>query len=243
MNSIERFQEYIRINDATLFKLDEKGTTNGTTGIKLCRCMIKMDAFRSILPKEYIKFVEDTLDSIKEDEVHMRYELKRILKYPNFGYDPWNDIEDNEFRQKQLQRLVCNETFRMKIVNDKLCVVPLNQNLRYDIHNICSKSIDTLPEPEVMPPHMIVVNSDVVKQVGMTKVLKFMEQNEMDHYVSAGTVSWTVSRDWSPFAECYVLRFTSDSIMEYIEKFNKEFNLTFIPSLHMTFASKSRSLW
>lgn len=86
--------------------------------------------------------------------------------------------------------------------------------------------------------HVSIVNSNVVHDVGIDRITSFLLKYSDDFYVQFSNILFTVSKDFSEFSDCYVIEINSD----HVKIFNKEFGTNVNPFLHVTFASRMRSL-
>jgi hypothetical protein len=110
----------------------------------------------------------------------------------------------------------------------------------------CHTDQKLIPNPEA--PHVTLINSNVVAKLDRAALSRFVDawtsEEGADGLPFRVTgVKTTISKDWCPFARCFVASIECDGLARFVERFNLTFAQTIKVSTNITFAILPRSLW
>jgi len=246
MNSqnIFKFQELVRIIDATLGEVNPSGLPTGQNSLSIIKFISSFNGMDQFLPSDFRDKIKEELNKTNEKE-NVREHVKKILTYPKTGYSPWTEQEFDQDLLDQIKLKCENVKFKIQLVEGKvygLCISPGDKVNDIVFNELKDKLLKGL-RLNFETSHITIVNSNVVADIGIDKVISFIKNFDQEFCVETGKIKSTFSEDWSRFSECYVVELECEYIDNFIEKFNKEFNKTIKITKHSTFAIKPRSLW
>jgi hypothetical protein len=237
---IQQIQELSRVIDATLASVDHNGLIKGHTAMDTIKFLINRPGMEKYVGEEFFKFVNSEFEQAN-GKINIREHVKRIWTYPNFKYEPWNilDIDKSDVSRVKSVLKLC--TFNPEVKDGKVFFVP-NTNISNNVYNILRYYLNDDIVPNTESSHLTIINSNIVADIGIDKVVKFVKNYDIANDIEFEEIKHTESYDWSVFSKCYVIAIKSDTINNFVNNFNKDFNKTVKLSLHMTFAIKPRSI-
>lgn len=237
-----KFQEMIRILDATLAEINPKGLLDGQNCRSIIRFFSSLEGFDKFVSKEFAEHIDQEFGNTKESG-NVRGPVKKVLMYPRMSYLPWVDFETLPKILDEIKEDSKRVGFKLQIIDGKvygscISVIQLDEI-------VFDKVKDQLPslQPNTEPCHITIVNSNIVADIGQANVEKFIKDFDQEFTVTTGKIKSTFSEDWSVFSECYVIEIECPYIDDFLSKFNQEFGKNINPAKHITFAIKLRSLW
>jgi hypothetical protein len=241
MNNIEQIQELIRVLDATLSKINPEGLVTGHNALSITNFFINIPNMKTYLGEEFVGRIDEEILKAK-NKTNVREHVKKILMYPKFEYDAWNNFDIDEKLLEIIHRDLSNINFKLTIVDGKVYASTLNgwiNKLIFDqIHNLLPPEVVINSESS----HITVVNSNIVQDIGIDNVTEFVDKYVDIFSLNYGEIKSTISRDWPVFSKCYVIKIQSDYLELFIRDFNETFKKNIKPSPHITFAIVPRSL-
>lgn len=254
VKNIKDFQEFIRIIDATLYKVDSAGMLNGQNTLALISNFINYPGMKEKVGQVFYDFVNDTIENTQTltdtfsdatSNANVREFVKKILMYPATSYEPMTDVSIPDETLQELKTHLNKVRFRIVMFSGKVYAMRIEnmyEQLSNDYRKIIMSEIgDIIQEhcriielndaklisnPE--PQHITLINSNIVHECNEDKVSDFIEDfrtdNDSSFTVDFGKVKTTVSNDWSLFSRCYVIDLTSEYLDKFIREFNQKFN-------------------
>ena len=230
MSNDSKFQELVRVLDATLANVNPDGLITGHNTVSIIRFLSSFEGMNSFISPDLHHLINDLATTDGKDNV--RGPVKKILMYPLTQYPPWNDI-GIQFTESPLFR------FQICLLEGKVYAACIS------IPNLTDYVFDTVNlvgfKKNKEKCHITLVNSNIVYDLGMDRVKQFIANWQEEFPVVLGKVKTTESLDWSPFKECAVVEVSSDYLTNFINAFGALKSIK--PSTHVTFASKSRDLF
>ena len=248
-NNDEFFQEICRVVDASLSVLYPENLCTGQNGLKVIReasTFFRLDNIQ--LSPEFDEVVKDVVrNTIIEDETtNVRGPVKKVYMYPKYTFDPWVEHQLTEQLEQQVSETVSNFDFKLSLTDGKVYALTSNtegKTLTEKVFELVGGEVDMVGcKPNAETTHLTIINSDVVAKIGQDKVQTFLDNYSTTFTVNFNGIKSTLSRDWPVFSQCYVLSLKAEYISTFVDKFNEQFELTKVPSIHLTFASKPRSV-
>jgi len=188
---IYKFQELIRINDATIGVLDNKNLVNGKTALSLIECYANLPIYKILLPRQYQIYIEEQIEEAKisgELKENVRAQVKNILMYPELKYEPWENVD---FDTSIID--VSNIRFKIELVDGKVYAKCLSKPSLSDIlYEKFTTQEKLSPNPEAC--HITFVNSNVVYEIKSEKISQFIEAIYSDDItdITIGNIKTTV---------------------------------------------------
>ena len=238
---MEKFQEFLRVVDATLFNFDEENGQNGQNAFCFVKMISEMPKFEETLGIENANYVKEQIEIAGKKTGNVREQIKKIWMYPNMEYPPWDNVN------YIIPRPFPSFDFEIELVNGKVFAVCKSFPNLTDVvfaefmaHDVLTKDYQKNSET----CHITLVNSNVVADIGIKEVQKFLDSySEKNFSTTPGKIKSTTSKDWARFSKCYVVEITSEECRHFIEAFNIHFKKELkIPTTHVTFAIKPRDL-
>lgn len=240
-----KFQELVRIVDATLGNINEKGLNDGTNCLNVINFLANFKGMETFIGNEFKSFIDKEMDAAKNKE-NVREHVKKILMYPNFSYPPWVPVNVSDYLLDQMKEEIQGIKFQITLVNGKVYGLCISDTKLTDIvydklieHNILDDSL----EKNIETCHITLVNSNVVHDLGIDNIKEFISKYNDEFAVTTGKIKSTFSEDWSRFSDCYVIEIFCEYINNFLADFNSHFKKSIKMSPHITFAIKSRDLF
>lgn len=245
--SDEKFQELVRIIDATLGNVNPDGLITGQNALAIIQ-------FLSQFPN-MTKFISPALNdkintelSLSHSKLNVREHVKNVLMFStdeakNGKYLPWDDISSGTQLNKFVKSLYLFEfdLIEGKVYAKCLSGRMLTLNLFVAFRDDCPHLKGFVSNTETC--HITLVNSNVVADIGEQRVKEFLQHYKTAFSIQFGKIKSTVSRDWSRFSHCVVIEVSSSHITQFVDDFSNTFNKKINLSPHITFAIKPRDLW
>jgi hypothetical protein len=239
--NIHKFQELVRVVDATLASVNYSGLLHGKTTLKLILFLSSFDGMEEFLPQDYRDLIKDKSQTAC-DKNNVRAEVKDLLMYPELTFAPWTVIgfDTSSMDVSAIQ-------FKIQIVNGgvyaKCLTTPTMSDVVYEqfirTHN---ENNNIVPNGEVC--HITLVSTDMVYNIGQDKIQQFIDEHFSNTFtVQLGSnILSTYSRSWSVFSLCYVVEVHSPILTDFINGFSTCFGVI-NPTTHVTFAVTPRDLF
>lgn len=241
-----KFQELVRIMDATLSEVNPDGLLTGDNTLSIIRFLRDFVGMDKFLGKETLNHIDYNIERSKDKE-NVRGEVKNILMYPRLEYLPWVDhnihmrwldVIANQAKSMLFQiRLVEGHIYGICISDKNLIDVVFDTLCQYQ--NIFPK--DTQKNSKMC--HITIVNSNIVSNIDKEDVNDIIKTFNRPFNISTGEIKSTFSEDCSLCSECYVIEIKSLYIDKFLSEFNKRFDKGIKIQKHITFAINPRSLW
>lgn len=241
MNSIFHIQELIRVLDATFSEINPEGLATGKNAMSIIEFISSVPNLEQFVGTDFMNHIQSECEKAKEQQ-NVREQVKKILMYPKFSYDPWIPIEIDSIALENIHQKLSRIQFKFSVFDGKVYLIASTSI--NDLIFECTK--DVLPNYVVSnsaASHVTIVNSNIVQDCGLEKVVEFVGNYQDEFSMEFGNIKSTTSNDWSVFSECYVIEVKSHAMMKMIENFNQIFGKTIKPSPHITFAIRPRSLF
>lgn len=236
----EKIQELIRVVDATLQNVSHDGLVTGQTGIKFVKFLLSVDNIEQFVGEEFHQHLQQQVLA-SENKNNQRAELKKVLMYPKFAYDPWIPLTIDQNKLRNVHQFLNTIPFKLNIIDGKIYAVPTH------IPNLVQHIFDSLKEA-IHPQYKVntlsqvtLVNSDVIASIN--GVYEFLNNYQDEFTLTFGQLKSTTSNDWCVFSSCLVIEISSDYIQQFLHDFNKKYDKALKPSTHFTFAVVPRSLF
>jgi hypothetical protein len=238
MTNDYKFQELVRILDATLARVDETRLHSGHNALYMTRCLFNLPGMQDFISPEFKSVLANILNEDVSNTKNVRAQVKKCLMFPEYKYPPWTehdwDLTDAREKAKEVKFKI------MRI---------------HGTSHIYAECVSKTKLADIMMPllvdefdkntehHITIVSSNIVAGLDELAVDEFLKNYDTTFSVNLESVKSTTSNDWSVFSECYVVAISSSEINSFIQDFNTKFALNIKPSLHSTFAVKSRDLF
>lgn len=236
----EKFQELIRVVDATTATYNSEALITGYNTLDFIKLEYSKTGLKDFISPHFYQLIGEELTASKE-KANVREHIKRILMYPHSTYLPWKiELKQTELPQ-EIINVMNSVYFQMQVVEGKVYAKCLSEvSLAEVIFDICR------PEglrANTETSHISVVTSNIVADIGIETVERFLESYKDTFTVQPGAIKSTTSLDWSRFGKCQVLEIYSEFYEYFLKQFNSAFNRNIKPSPHITFAIAPRSLF
>lgn len=246
-NNDFKFQEFVRMLDCTLGNVNQEGLVTGHNCLNIINYLYNFDGMKNnFISNDFKNFIENEIIKANGKQ-NVREHVKKILMYPRFNYLPWKNVEIIDSDLELINNISQEVKFKLGIMEGKLyaicqSVIKLNDTV-YDILKTKYPNIFIGLEKNNETCHITILNSNVVADIGIDIIRKFIENYDKEFTIKTGNIKSTFSEDWSRFSECFVIETNSDYIAEFLIKFNEHFKKNIKMSPHITFAIKSRDLF
>lgn len=240
----EKFQELVRVVDATAAEYDNNGLITGKNCLNFIKLQVETTTVSQFISPEFHEFILEQL-KLSEGKEHVREHVKKILMYPTFTYPPWTPYKCDEGVLKVINDAYSQSQFRLKIIDGKVYAVCDSDLSSFVYSHMLTQDHDTFSELEANAEscHVTVINSNVIAPIGVDRVRSFLDSWVQPFNITFGDIKSTTSLDWTKFSKCYVILIKSDVVREFVLSFNEEFGTNVRICEHITFAVKPRSLF
>jgi hypothetical protein len=247
MNNDKKVQELIRVIDATLNNINPDGLTIGQNCLLTINFLNSVPNINNFISSEFQTLINDEVKKT-QDKKNVREHVKKILIYPQKIYSPMSDVKMDDTIIKKINVYADKCPFHINIVNGKVyasCIMDSEYSLTSIAYDLTHDKLEDNVIKNTEPCHITLINSNIVADIGLYEVKKFIyEQEKYDvFFISTGKIKTTISEDWTLFSRCYVIEIESKFIQSFLKDFNKQFNLTIKIVPHITFAIKPRDLF
>jgi hypothetical protein len=234
---MENIQELIRIVDATLGKVSSNGLNTGKTAIQFIKFLTEVEDMKKFVGDDFFNQMVNQVNDSK-DLANTRGQVKKILMYPKFKYDPWIPVAIKNERLDLIHKELSSIEFTIKVKDGKIYGVP-SENISDVIYKQLSEFIPESFQINSESSHITIINSDVVASIGIDKINQIVARYQDTFYLQFGNVKSTTS----VFSECCVIEISSTYIQTFLSDINEKLSLNLKPSTHITFATTPRSLF
>lgn len=247
MDNDQKFQELIRIIDATTATYNEEKLITGWNSFNLIKQQYLQTNLKSFISEEFYKFIGEELNKAG-CKSNVREHVKNILMYPLTNYLPWTNYEVKQEVLNNINIVFSAIWFRFELINGKVYAVPVEKdqnlvNIVYTIMTDYYKDFSSTMRANSETCHITLVNSNIVHDIGTDTIIDFLANYNDCFGITTGLIKSTTSLDWSRFSKCCVIEINSVTINNFIEEFNSKFKTNLKPTPHITFAIKPRSLF
>jgi hypothetical protein len=254
MKNIKDFQEFIRILDATLYKVDSVGMLNGQNTLFTISNFINYPGMKEKVGQKFYDFVTDTIkntqtitDNLSESNanVNVREFVKKILMYPATSYEPMMDVTIPDDTLQSLKKQLGVIRFRIIMYSGKVYAMRIEnmyENMYDHLSNDYRKIImsvigDTIKEHcrivesndvklilNPEPQHITLINSNIVQDCGEDQVCDFIEDFRNDNKSFFTVEFGKVKTTVSNDWSLFSRCYVMEITSDYLNKFIREFN-------------------
>jgi len=240
--NIKQIQELMRTLDATLAAVNPSGLSNGQNAMQIINFISQFPNMKPYVGTEFIELINnESINSQKKDNV--REHVKKVWTYPNYAYNPWTELYVWPIKLSKIHQKLSGIKFQFRVIDGKVYLCPISGSLSKLIYDNVKELIYDEVIPNTEASHVTVINSNIVYDIGIDKVIDFVDKYQAECELTYGKFKSTVSDDWSVFSKCYVIEISSGYLTNFIADFNKVFHRSVKPSPHVTFAIKPRKLF
>lgn len=123
MDGNNKFQELVRVLDATLFDLNKEKGLTGHVSLEIIKFLLNFNGIDNLISKEFKEYMFEQIKNKDSDE-NVRKEIKNILMYPENKYPPWNIIDVENSVLERINEKVQSIKFKIDIVDGKVFGIP-----------------------------------------------------------------------------------------------------------------------
>lgn len=180
-----KIQELARVLDATLNEINPKGLSTGQNCLSIIKFLSSFEGFRIFVSHDFVECIEQEMQKAEGKE-NVREHVKKILTYPRTGYPPWKEFETSPQIIEDIRYEAREVKFKLQIVEGKVYGMCTSEKKLNEL--VFDKMKNYLPSLKLNfeTCHITIVNSNVIADIGLSNVEKFIEEFDHDFTVTTG---------------------------------------------------------
>lgn len=249
-DNIYQFQELVRTIDATIEKINPRGSSTGTNTMRTIEFLYKCPGMREFIGTPYDKFISHQIVS-SAGKNYKRDEAVRVLLYPRTDILPYDNVDMADEVIEKINSEIARATFTITCIKGKLILTEcLNSNVKTMsvLTRELADDLDDEWEKEISRPQMTIVRRKVLFDLDGKKVSQFVRNFESENGstfrdIRVKSVKGTFAEEWSTYGRCMMVQISSPQTEKFILSFNKTFKTQVTLDPHIVFATVPRALW
>jgi hypothetical protein len=239
-----KFQELIRLLDATLSDVNTEGSENGNNALSIVRFLSNFPGMSMYISEGFQKCISNEFRKSK-NKANVKDNVNEILLYSNDEPDSEISPIPNEVIQN-INDEIGKIKFRIQFVGQKI-IAHSSSNIIQMIYHKCKDYISKECIVNDVESYLVLVSEkdiiNVEQEYNELSIKNFCKKFSEIITLKVKTIQSSFQKQLSCASDILTVEIESPSIDNFIEQFNVRFNKDVEMQKHCTFAVKMRSLW